>query len=188
MAHILYVFRTDVLFIIGFWVTSPTAAKAFVYKVVWHADVIKWKYFPRYWSFVQKIHRLLVNPHPPPPKKKKKKKRTVMRSFDVFFDLRLNIRLSNQSWRRWFETPSRSLWPLWRHSNDFMKPLWHGNAHRYTRLLCEEFTCHTVVVPFIKDQSCGTLIFLLLFAWTSYITNSRGVGDATLSGPCFTIG
>ena len=35
------------------------------------------------------------------------------RSFDVFFDLRLNKPLSKQ-WRGWwFETPSRS---LWRHS------------------------------------------------------------------------
>ena len=32
-----------------------------------------------------------------------------MRSFDVFFDLRLNKRLSKQSRRRWFETPSHSL-------------------------------------------------------------------------------
>ena len=31
--------------------------------------------------------------------------RPVTRSFDVFFDLRLNKRLSKQSWRRWFETP-----------------------------------------------------------------------------------
>ena len=30
----------------------------------WHSDVIKWKHFPRYWSFVQRIHRWLVNsPH-----------------------------------------------------------------------------------------------------------------------------
>ena len=32
----------------------------------------------------------------------------VTRSFDVFFDLRLKIRLSKQSLRRLFETPSRS--------------------------------------------------------------------------------
>ena len=32
------------------------------------------------------------------------------RRFDVFFDLRLNKQLSKQSRRRWFETPSRSLW------------------------------------------------------------------------------
>ena len=35
--------------------------------------------------------------------------------FDVFFDLRLNKRLSKQLWGWWFETPSRS---LWRHCND----------------------------------------------------------------------
>ena len=40
--------------------------------------------------------------------------RPVRRSFDVFFDLRLNKRLSKQSWGWWFETPSRS---LWRHCN-----------------------------------------------------------------------
>ena len=36
--------------------------------------------------------------------------RPVMRSFDVFLDLRLNKRLSKQSWGWWFETPSCSLW------------------------------------------------------------------------------
>ena len=40
--------------------------------------------------------------------------RPLTRSFDVFFDLRLNIRLSKQLWSWWFETPSRS---LWRHCN-----------------------------------------------------------------------
>ena len=38
--------------------------------------------------------------------------RPVTRSFDVFFDLRLNKRLSKQSRRRWFETPSHSLWRI----------------------------------------------------------------------------
>ena len=40
--------------------------------------------------------------------------RPVMRSFDVYFDLRPNKRLSKQSWGWWFETPSR---PLWRYRN-----------------------------------------------------------------------
>ena len=40
--------------------------------------------------------------------------RPVTRSFDVFFDPRLNQQL-NKQWRRWwFETPSHS---LWRHCN-----------------------------------------------------------------------
>ena len=38
--------------------------------------------------------------------------RPVTRSFDVFFDLRLNKRLRKQSWGWCFETLSR---PLWRH-------------------------------------------------------------------------
>ena len=41
-------------------------------------------------------------------------KSPVTWSFDVFFDLRLNQRLSKQSWGWWFETLSR---PLWRHYN-----------------------------------------------------------------------
>ena len=40
--------------------------------------------------------------------------RPVTRSFDVFFDLRLNKRLRKQPWGWWFETPSCS---LWRHCN-----------------------------------------------------------------------
>ena len=39
--------------------------------------------------------------------------RPVTRSFDVFFDLCLNKRLSKQSWVWWFETPWRSLWRHW---------------------------------------------------------------------------
>ena len=38
--------------------------------------------------------------------------RPVTWSFDVFFDLRLNTRLSKQSWGWWFEMPSYSLWCL----------------------------------------------------------------------------
>ena len=41
--------------------------------------------------------------------------RPVTRSFDIFFHLCLNKRLSKQSWGRWFDTPSRS---LRRHCND----------------------------------------------------------------------
>ena len=42
--------------------------------------------------------------------------RPVTQSFDIFFDLRLNKRLSKQSWGWWFERPSRS---LWRHRDVF---------------------------------------------------------------------
>ena len=36
--------------------------------------------------------------------------RPVTRSFDVFFDLRMNERLSKHSWGWCIETPSRQLW------------------------------------------------------------------------------
>ena len=45
--------------------------------------------------------------------------RPVTRSFHVFFDLRLNKRLSKQPWGWWFETPS---WSLWRHCNKSSLP------------------------------------------------------------------
>ena len=64
-----------------------------------HDDVIKWKHFPRYWSFVRGIHRWPVNSQKP-----------VTRTHDVFFDLRLNKRLSKQTLGWKFETPSRSWW------------------------------------------------------------------------------
>ena len=64
-----------------------------------HDDVIKWKHFPRYWPFVRGIPS----------------QRPVTRSFDVFFDMHLNKRLSKQSWGWWFETLSS---PLWCHSNE----------------------------------------------------------------------
>ena len=51
--------------------------------------------------------------------------RPVTRSFDVSFDLRLNERLSQQSWGLWFETPSR--W-LWRNCNVYINALQFGNG------------------------------------------------------------
>ena len=46
----------------------------------------------------------------------------VTRSFDVYFDLRPNKRLSKQLWGWWFETQSR---PLWRHRNELLhKPMY----------------------------------------------------------------
>ena len=72
-----------------------------------HDDVIKWKHFPRYWPFVREFPT----------------QRPVTRSFDVFFALRLNKRLSKQPRGWWFETPS---WSLWRQCNE---------SHRYVRIV-----------------------------------------------------
>ena len=53
--------------------------------------------------------------------------RPVTRSFDVFFDLRPNKRLSKQWLDWWFETPSS---PLWRHCN----------ANNTSQWICMRFT------------------------------------------------
>ena len=51
--------------------------------------------------------------------------RPVTRSFDIFFDLHLNKRLSKQSWGWWFDTPSL---PLWRHCNVYINSNHSGEA------------------------------------------------------------
>ena len=66
-----------------------------------HDDVIKWKHFSALLALCEG-NPLVTDEFP--------SQRPLTRSFDVFFDLRLNKRLSKHSRRRWFETPSRSLW------------------------------------------------------------------------------
>ena len=56
--------------------------------------------------------------------------RPVTRSFDVFFDLRPNIRLSKQSWGWWSETPSSS---LWRHRNGTSLQATYNGSHESAR-------------------------------------------------------
>ena len=60
--------------------------------------------------------------------------RPAMRSFDVFFDLRLNKWLSKQPWGWWFETP---LWSLWRQRNVAFASL---RMFLYTIIFCGIFT------------------------------------------------
>ena len=66
-----------------------------------HDDAIKWKHFLRYWPIVREItgHRWIPF--------------TNFSGTEIwlFFYLRLDKRLSKQSW--WFETPPRLLWRHW---------------------------------------------------------------------------
>ena len=77
-----------------------------------HDEVMKWRHFPRYWAFVREINSPVTGEF--------LTQRPVRRSFDVFFGLPLNKRLSKQSWDVRFETPSR---PGWRNSNDKWDPV-----------------------------------------------------------------
>ena len=70
--------------------------------------------------------------------------RPVTRSFDIFFDLRLNKRLSKQSWGWWFKTPSH---PLWRHCN--------GNYHMFQHHLYAKSTSHVVPLKHTATKTLG---------------------------------
>ena len=71
-----------------------------------HDDVIEWKHF---------FALLALCAGNSPVTGEFPAQRPVTRSFDVFCDLRLNKRLSKQSWGWWFEMLS---WSLWRHYNE----------------------------------------------------------------------
>ena len=86
---------------------------------------------------------------------------TVTRSFDVFFDLRLNKRLSKQLWDWWFEMPLRSLW------------------------------CHCNVYQFlpVKDEGQAHILCLIhqiqIMGWVLYhIMNMFLIKDGKLMGQC----
>ena len=66
-----------------------------------HDDVIKWQHLPHYWA-------ICAGNSPVPGEFPTQ--RPVMRSFDAYFDLRPNKRLSKQSSGWWFKTPSCQFW------------------------------------------------------------------------------
>ena len=104
----------DALFIIGLYIDPATqvTGKSWAYfvslthKQLKHDDVIKWRHFPQYWPFARGIHRSPMN---------SLHKGQWHGALMFFFYLRLYIRLSEQSWDWWFETP---LHPLWCHCNE----------------------------------------------------------------------
>ena len=65
--------------------------------------------------------------------------RPMTRSFDIFFDLRLIKRLSKQSRRVWFETPSRS---LWRHRNEKRSYWLSGIKSQFSTSMDLKYLCH----------------------------------------------
>ena len=100
---------------------------------VTHDDVIKWKHFSA-------LLAICAGNSPVPGEFPTQ--RPVTRSFDVYFDLRPNKRLSKQSWGWWFETLSCS---LWRHRNESpysksTRSHTHQNTARHTMPLFRDPT------------------------------------------------
>ena len=118
-----------------------------------HDDVIKWKYFWCYWPLGREFtsHRWIPSQRP------------VTRSFDVFFDLQLKKHLSKQSSRRWFETPSRS---LWRHCNvEWVSPQTAANTFVPTQ--CCSYQFYGAKAPSHQYPHCRTNMFCWnQFHWT----------------------
>ena len=99
-----------------------------LWKPIVHDDVIKWKHFCAGNS---------------PVTGESPAQRPMTRSFDVFFDLRLNKWLSKQSQGWWFERLSR---PLWRHCYD----------------LCESVPCHTPSIPhWMCQRFCCCVMYIV---------------------------
>ena len=94
--------------------------------------------------------------------------RPVTRSFDVFFDLCLNKRLSKHSWGWWFETPWR---PLWRHCNVNMlrKPSTHEyhcvlSTHRYGMYATRSLSHKTCWQHKVEKH-------MFFFSWQKVVSN-----------------
>ena len=93
--------------------------------------------------------------------------RPVTRSFDVFFDLRLNKRLSKQAWGWWFETPTYSLWRQCNVmanvsiTNAWVNPSWPMWRHTCGSILFQEIAC-CLMAP----SHCLTQCWLIVgFLW-----------------------
>ena len=89
--------------------------------------------------------------------------RPVTRSFDVFFDLCPNKRLSKQSWGWWFETPFGS---LWRHSNVLAYHLWnpheHNSMHFLRKSSCLVLKYQNSHLPFGKYHLISQNVFEII--------------------------
>ena len=94
-------------------------------------------------------------------------KRPVTRSLDVFFDQRLNKRLSKQSWGWWFGTLSC---PLWRHCNEMASKLVHGVRDHTKELLF----CQSIII-YIKDT---IYLSFVIPAWLILVKFFRPMNSA----------
>ena len=96
-------------------------------------------------------------------------KRPVTWSFDVFFDLCLNKRLSKQPWGWWFETLA---WSLWRHRNVVTKRLRRScwAAVISTKIVQINYSCQSkkwylAYHHYKANGADGTHVLYISFVW-----------------------
>ena len=112
------------------WVNIPANIKNLVYsdavnpscclRVVWQRSLFDFAWWRHQMETFSVLLALCVGNSP--VTSEFPSQRPVTRSFDVFFDLRLNKRLRKQSIRRWCGRPSGS---LWRHCDEIMIGSWY---------------------------------------------------------------
>ena len=83
--------------------------------------------------------------------------RSMTRSFDVFFNLRLNNRLSKQPWGWWFETPS---WSIWRQCN--------GTWYFYTDIHDSDYV--SLISDFLAHNRIHLIFILGIFIYATKFT------------------
>ena len=101
--------------------------------------------------------------------------RPVTRSFDVFFDLRLNKRLIKQPWGWWFETPS---WSLWRQCN--IQTNWRVATSPPLSKIVYVFKGWFVILCYITVKS----VWWLLMTWRPNDTRPSAITMITSTVGC----
>ena len=112
--------------------------------------------------------------------------RPVPRSFDVFFGLCLNKRLSKQSWDWWFEMPSCS---LWRHCNDCSSTNEAATLVPTTLFLRYKFVgiydpnfCPMWYTLMMRHRSGSTLLRIMVRFYMAHNINNDG--NCRISSKC----
>ena len=91
--------------------------------------------------------------------------RPVTRTFNVFFDLRLNKRLSKQSWGWWFETPSRSLWRHCNETNAVLTGVYFGKHNCRDTYLTNLLFGWNAIFAINHQNSCVSGILSYRLSW-----------------------
>ena len=95
--------------------------------------------------------------------------RPVTRSFDVFFDLRLNNPLCKQPWGWWFETLSRS---LWRHRNEKIKHAFPSDHNKPVSQSLQSIRQISHNAPFLSEMCTYVHIFVMEWCTMEYLSNA----------------
>ena len=111
--------------------------------------------------------------------------RPVTRSLDVFFDLRLNKRLSKQSRRRWFKTPSHS---LLRHSNGFPKAFRNHDIPNYYTSPCPKRKDRSSIIIHVRLALCFSHQLLTLVRCEQHLSPVGAVAQQRSCCPAVWMG